>query len=171
VKRYRLWLCFLLLTGCGQAPEASHAPFETLGALQARFGPLVTTGNHPTPDQHGTGDRIGFFRGQDGTVWGLPLSLRQDGGLIGCAPAALADAAVTDEVESAATLIGSANEPTGWRGGTGKLELVLRKLNGDVYVHGVSGGKLPHGPSCWAQLPPGPVQELFYYRIAPSPRL
>ena len=110
---------------------------------------------------------MGFFRGADGTVWGLPLSIASDGAVVGCAPAALRDAAVTDQFRAASTIVGSTNAPTGWRGGTGKLELVLRGPGGDIYVQAVSGGKLPAGSACWARVPPGPSQELTYYRLTP----
>jgi hypothetical protein len=139
-----------------------------MAALQAKFGSLITTGNHPTPDQNGTGDRVGFFRQADGTVWGLPLTITTEGAVVGCAPATLQSANVTDTYPAASTIVGTTNEPTGWRGGTGKLELVLRNPDGTIKVQPVSGEKLPQGPSCWAQLPPGPPQQLSYYRLAPT---
>ena len=167
--RYRILCAVLVLTtGCGSHREPAHAADTPLAVLQAKYGTLITTGNHPTPDQHGTGDRIGFFRNPDGTVWGVPLSIAHDGGLVGCAPAALQNAPVTDKYPSDAAIIGTTNEPTGWRGGTGKLELVLRETSGDVSILAVKGGKLSNGPVCWAQVPPGPSQQLLYYRLAPG---
>jgi hypothetical protein len=160
----------LLLARCGGKPAATRASYESLAVLQGRFGSLVTTGNHPTPDQYGTGDRVGFFRDADGTVWGLPLSIGREGAVVGCAPVALRGAAVTDEFPASATIVGSTNAPTGWRGGTGGLELVLRTASGDIAVQEIHGGRLPDGPICWASDPPGPTQQLSYYRLTPTRR-
>jgi hypothetical protein len=66
-------------------------------------------------------------------------------------------------------VIGSTNEPTGWRGGTGDLELVLRDKQGTIRWQAVRGGDLPGGPACWAPEIPGPPQQLHYYRLAPKP--
>src|SRR5262245_11563884 len=168
VRRHPVWIASLLLAGCGTHADTNRVSYEPLSALEARFGTLITTGNHPTPDQHGTGDRIGLFRDYEGTVWGLPLSITGEGAVVGCAPVSIHDAAVTGEYPAGASIIGSTNEPTGWRGGTGKLELVLRGPNGDVTLQSVNAARLPNGPACWAQIPPGPKQELFYYRLKPA---
>ena len=46
-----------------------------LAQIESGFGRLITAGNHPTPDQHGTGDRIGLLLDAGGTIWGLPLAV------------------------------------------------------------------------------------------------
>ncbi len=165
----RLWVVagLVLLTTCS-APDKPRAPYVPLADLQTVFGPLVTAGNHPTADQAGTGDRLGFFRDESGTVWGLPLSVQPDGSVIGCAPSTLHDAPVTDTYPLGFTIIGATNEPTGWRGGTGKLEILLRDAQGRIRWLSVNGSHLDTGPVCWAQEPPGPKQRLQYYRLAPS---
>lgn len=52
--------------------------------------------NAPTPDQHGTGDRLGLFRDVTGTVWGIPLMIADNGDLLGCAPPKLREFSITD---------------------------------------------------------------------------
>ena len=110
-----------------------------------------------------TGRRAGSH-----TLWGLPLAVAQDGTVLGCAPQALHDAPVTDRLAAEATdIIGATNAPTGWRGGTGRLELLFRDKSGNVQWQAVASGALTAGPACWAQEPPGPRQRLQYYRLAP----
>jgi hypothetical protein len=132
------------------------------------FGPLVTAGNIPTSNQTGTGDRVGLFRDSAGTIWALPLAVADNGRVLVCAPNTLRDAPVTDGYPAGATVIGATNEPTGWRGGTGKLELLLREGQGKIEWQAVNGSHIDVGPVCWAQDPPGPKQLLLYYRLAPS---
>jgi len=93
----------------------------------------------------------------------------ESGGVVlGCAPPGLAGAKVTDTYPRGATVLGATNEPTGWRGGTGKLELLLRRSDGEVRWRAVAGGHTAEGPVCWAQELPGPAQPLHYYRLAPA---
>ena len=172
--RLRYWgvvLASIFYTGCSRSPVAvpPRAPYVPLSELEASYGPLVTTANHPTPDQYGTGDRIGLFRDGTGTVWGLPLVAEGDGTVLGCAPPALRDSPVTDTLPfEKGTIIGATNAPTGWRGGTGKLELVFRDKSGQVKWRAVASGAITSGPVCWAEESPGPPQRLEYYRLAPS---
>jgi hypothetical protein len=88
-------MVIVLATACGpeERPQAEYVP---IADLERVYGPLLTAGNHPTGDQNGTGDRLGLFRDADGTIWGLPLMIRSDGQVLGCAPAGLHDAEVTD---------------------------------------------------------------------------
>jgi hypothetical protein len=168
------WCCWgaaaiaICATGCRGRPAVPSAPYVPVTQLEAIYGPMVAAANHPTPDQHGTGDRVGLFRDSTGTLWGLPLAVADNGSVLGCAPPTLRDAPVTDSLPtSAGNIVGATNAPTGWRGGTGKLELVFRNKSGDVQWRAVSSGVLPSGPACWAQEPPGPSQRLEYYRLAP----
>jgi len=162
----------VLFTACSthQQPDSTveRAPYVSLSQLESEFGPLLTAGNHPTPNQAGTGDRLGLFRDPSGTIWGLPLAIEADGSVIGCAPRAVRDASVTDTYPRGTVLIGATNAPTGWRGGTGKLELLLRDDQGHVQWHAVSGSHIDVGPACWAQDLPGPKQRLLYYRLVPT---
>ena len=150
-----------------QEPVPARAPYVPLSQLEGTYGQLVTTANHPTPDQYGTGDRIGLFRDGTGTVWGLPLATEADGTVLGCAPLALRDSPVTDTLPKG-TIVGATNAPTGWRGGTGKLELVFRDSSGQVKWRAVASAVITSGPVCWAEESPGPPQRLEYYRLAPS---
>lgn len=163
-------LIALFFTACTSHKERPRASYLPLSQIENDFGPLVTAGNHPTADQMGTGDRVGLFRDSAGTIWGLPLTIADNGSVLVCAPSTLRDAPVTDYYPAGATVIGATNEPTGWRGGTGKLELLLRNGQGKVEWRAVSGSHIDAGPACWAQEPPGPKQLLLYYRFAPSER-
>ena len=156
-----------LITACGpeERPQARYVP---LAELEKVFGPIITAANHPTSDQNGTGDRLGLFRDAENTIWGLPLIIANDGQVLGCAPAGVRDARITDTYPEGLTIIGATNVPSGHRGGTGKLELVLRDTRGNVRWQAVNGAQTASGPVCWAQEPPGPRQSLGYYRLAPA---
>jgi hypothetical protein len=148
--------------------DREEAPYRPLSEVEGTYGPLVTAGNHPTKDQHGTGERVGLFRDGSGTIWGLPISV--DGNaVLACDPPGLRNAQVTDTFDAASSVIGATNEPTGWRGGTGELELLLRDTQGTIYRQSVRGADLPGDPACWAPRIPGPRQRLHYYRLAPRP--
>jgi hypothetical protein len=166
----RRWLLLitLFLTACSRHKERPRASYVPLSQVETIFGPLVTAGNHPTADQMGTGDRLGLFRDSAATIWGLPLTIADDGSVLVCAPNTLREAPVTDHYPAGATIIGATNEPTGWRGGTGKLELLLKAQQGKIEWWAVSGSHIDTGPVCWAQEQPGPKQMLLYYRLAPS---
>jgi hypothetical protein len=159
----------MMLLSCGsQQPNRPRAAYVPLARLESVYGRLITAGNHPTPDQNGTGDRIGLFQDTSGTIWGLPLAVENGGEVLGCAPSELRGAKVTDTYPIGATILGATNQPTGWRGGTGKLELLLRRSDGEIRWRPVSGGQTSGGPICWAQELPGPPQPLHYYRLAPA---
>jgi hypothetical protein len=101
----------------------------------------------PTPDQHGTGDRLGLFKDERGTVWGIPLTIAENGNVLGCAPPMLKDIPVSDTLPAdAVEIVGAANKPSGWRGGTGKLELLLRDTQGVLRWHPVSAVEIKSGP-------------------------
>ena len=164
------WLALagaVALGGCSTPRNAPRADYVPLAELEATYGQLITAGNHPTRDQNGTGDRIGIFRDSTGTIWGLPLNVASGGAVLGCAPAGLRDAKVTDTYPADATILGATNAPTGWRGGTGQLELLMRGPRGDTQWRAVTGGQVASGPVCWAQESPGPPMALEYYRLAP----
>lgn len=153
----------ILVASCSR-PEPPRAAYVPIAQLEHSYGRLITVSNAPTPDQHGTGDRLGLFRDDSGTVWGIPLTISDDGSVLGCAPAALREAPVSDTLPpDAVEIVGAANEPTGWRGGTGKLELLLRDAHGGLRWHSVAAAEIKTGPVCWSQSPP--VQPLKYYRL------
>jgi hypothetical protein len=153
------------LAACGRHRESAR--YVKLADVEARYGRLITAGNHPTGDQNGTGGRIGLFSDRAGEVWGLPLDRASDGSMVACAPDGLRDAKATDTFPAGAAIIGATNEPTGEHGGTGKLELLLRDTDGVVSWRAVRGGRLENGPVCRAR-PPGPAVELEYYRLVPA---
>jgi hypothetical protein len=155
----------MAFAACARHPDPPRASFVPLEDLEHVYGHLITAGNHPTPDQNGTGDRLGLFLDTNGTIWGLPLTISPGGAVLGCAPPALHDSKITDTYPTGATIIGATNESTGWRGGTGKLELLLRGPHGGIHWRAVNGARMAPGPVCWAQESPGPPQQLQYYRL------
>lgn len=160
----------IALTGCGTHHQPARAAYIPLAEAERDYGPLITAGNHPSPQQSGTGERVGLFRDTDGTVWGLPVILASGGSTLVCAPPTLRQAEATDYFPAGATIIGATSEPTGWRGGTGDLELVMRDAQGSVQWQSVHGSQLATGAACWAPATPGPPQRLSYYRLMPRAR-
>ncbi|HLX45482.1 MAG TPA: hypothetical protein VKR43_18680 [Bryobacteraceae bacterium] len=159
----------IAFNGCAKPREPERASYVPLAEVEAAFGPLITAGNHPTLDQHGTGERVGLFRDASGELWGLPLTAASNGSVLACAPPLVRQGKVTDTFPAGSTIIGSTNEPTGWRGGTGDLELLLRDARGNIRWQAVRGAELTAGPVCWAPESPGPPQRLHYYRLVPGP--
>lgn len=157
----------MALTACGPKDTRARAPYLPLADIERNYGALITAGNHPTPDQHGTGERVGFFQDASGTVWGLPLSIGPDSAVLACAPTGLRTAKVTGTFSIGSVIVGASNRPTGWRGGTGEMELLLRDRRGDLRWLAVDSAPLAGGPACWAPESPGPPQELHYYRLVP----
>jgi hypothetical protein len=60
-------------------------------------------------------------------------------------------------------IIGAVNQPGGWRGGTGKLELLVRDAKGGLRLHPVAASEVKTGPVCWSRSPL--EQPLKYYRL------
>lgn len=155
---------FSLSASCSRKPEQPKAAYAPIAQIEQSYGRLIATANMPTSDQNGTGDRLGLFRDDAGTIWGIPLTYDERGDLLGCAPPALREAPVTDHIPAdALDIVGASNEPTGWRGGTGKLELLFRDTHGGLRWQAIAAGELKNGPLCWSQSPP--VQPLPYYRL------
>ena len=160
---------FLLCVSCngdggGSDPARARAAYTPINQLEQTYGRLITVSNAPTPDQNGTGDRIGLFRDDAGTIWGIPLAIGEDGSTLGCAPPPLRELAVSDTLPAdASEIVGASNTPTGWRGGTGKLELLLRDAGGNLRWHPVSDAEIKAGQVCWSQSPP--EQPLKHYRL------
>jgi hypothetical protein len=161
--------CFAIASsGCNAHREPQRAPYVSLISTEATYGPLVTAGNHPTSNQNGTGERVGFFQNADGNVWGLPLAVETDGAILACAPPGLRDASVTDSIPAGSTIIGATNVPTGFREGTGDLEILLRDPRGNIRSQKITGAQITAGPACWTPDNPGPRQQLYYYRLSPT---
>jgi hypothetical protein len=152
--------------GCGTRHEAPRAPYVSLTTVEATYGPLVTAGNHPTGNQNGTGERVGFFQESRGNIWGLPLAFESDGTILACVPLGLHNASVTDSIPADSTVVVATNEPTGFRGGTGELEILLRDSQGAIESQKIVGAQITAGPVCWAPDTPGPRQQLYYYRLS-----
>jgi hypothetical protein len=164
LRRFRnVLLTLLLFVSCSQ-PKQAHGNYVPVSQLEQIYGRLITVSNVPTQDQHGTGDRLGIFRDSSGTVWGKPLTIADNGDLLGCAPPMLREFEVTDTLPAdAVDIIGAVNQPSGWRGGTGKLELLVRDAQGGLRLHSVASAEVKTGPVCWSQSPP--AQPLKYYRL------
>lgn len=164
-----LLACFLLISlflsaSCSRKPEQPKAAYAPIAQVEQSYGRLIATANMPTPDQNGTGDRLGLFRDDTGTIWGIPLMRDEGGNLLGCAPQMLREAPVTDKIPAEALdIVGASNEPSGWRGGTGKLELLFRDARGGFHWQSITSGMIKAGPVCWSQS--APVQPLPYYRL------
>jgi hypothetical protein len=58
----------ILLTASCSQPEQPRASYVPIAQLEQSYGRLITVSNEPTPGQHGTGDRLGLFRDEGGTV-------------------------------------------------------------------------------------------------------
>lgn len=166
-KQLILTGCFaasiLLLDSC-RAEKRPEVPRVSVAEIEKTYGRLFAVANEPTPDQHGTGDRIGLFRDDNGTIWGIPLAIDESGNVLACAPPALRDAPPSDTIpDSSFEIVGAANEPTGWRGGTGNFGLLLRDERGQLSWRPVAAVELKTGPVCLSQSTP--VQPLIYYRL------
>lgn len=153
----------LLFVSCNSRQQP-HAAYVPISQLEPSYGQLITVSNAPTQDQHGTGDRLGLFRDSGGTVWGIPLTIADNGELLGCAPPLLREFAITDTLPAdGVDIVGAVNQPSGWRGGTGKLELLVRDERGQLRLHPVAAAEVKTGPVCWSQS--APEQPLQYYRL------
>jgi hypothetical protein len=153
---------------CGRRHEPALAPYLSLAEAEATYGPLIAAGNCPTPYQNGTGERIGLFEDASGVVWGLPLTATSDGAVHVCASPSVSEAAVTDSIPAGEMVIGSTNEPTGWRGGTGRLELLLRDGRGTIRWWAVRGAQLVSGPACRGAESRSPSPQAHYFKLAPA---
>jgi hypothetical protein len=162
-----LAFCVLWLGSCS-AEKRPEVPRVSVAEIEKTYGRLFAVANEPTPDQHGTGDRMGLFRADDGTIWGIPLAIDESGNVLACAPPALRDAPPSDTIpDSSFEVVGAANEPTGWRGGTGTFGLLLRDGRGQLSWRPVKAVELKTGPVCSSQSQP--VQPLIYYRLVRQP--
>ena len=146
--------------------ERRQAPQESIAEVERTYGPLVATGNYPTPDQNGTGGRVGLFQDASGAIWGLPLFVDGNAVVAACAPAAVRDAKATDSFDAESSVVGATNQPTGWRGGTGDLELLLRDGQGTIRRQAVHGADLDEA-ACRAPELASSRQRLHYYHLVP----
>ena len=157
-------LCAGMLGTSCETKEPQHVEYVSVAQLEQRYGRLITLANAPTPDQNGTGDLLGLFQDEDGTVWGIPLVVNSDSTLLGCAPPGLREVSVSDTLPAdLVEIIGAANTPTGWRGGTGELGLVIRNAQGHLRWHLVRSTPVT-GLVCLSKSPP--PQILRHYRLA-----
>lgn len=153
----------VMVTSCNPK-EPLQADYVPVAELERTYGRLISVANAPTPDQNGTGDLLGLFRDDGGTVWGIPLSVGSEGSILGCAPPMLLEAPVSDTIPAdAGEIVGAANQPTGWRGGTGKLGLLFRNAQGALRWQLVTPLQLSAGPACKSRSEP--VQFLNHYRL------
>src|SRR4051812_45946184 len=107
----------MLLSCRHHDPNRLRAAYVPLAQLESVYGRLITAGNHPTPNQNGTGDRVGLFLDAGGTIWGLPLAVENGGEVLGCAPTELRRARVTDTYPIGATILGATiSQPGGVEG-------------------------------------------------------
>lgn len=154
----------LLQTACSAGADRPVATRVPIAEIEKTYGHLLTVANEPTLPQHGTGDWLGLFQDDTGTIWGIPLAANEDGSLMACAPAALREASPSDTLpDKSVEIVGAANEPSGWREGAGALELLLRYPNGQLRWQQVRPLELTSGPVCMSQKTQG--QSLKYYRL------
>ncbi|MDH3492047.1 MAG: hypothetical protein OEM82_00735 [Acidobacteriota bacterium] len=141
-----------------------HGYTNSAEELEKRFGKIITVANLPTPDQYGTGDKIGLFRDKDDTFWGIPVSVGENQSLVGCAPPNLDSIQVSDTLPSdTVKIVGAANEPTDWRGGTGSLKLLLLTSQNKLRWRTVKAVSLETNSVCWSKS--DPVHPLEFYRL------
>jgi hypothetical protein len=158
----------MMYTACGGRGTSPQPRYLPLAEVETVYGSLISAGNHPTPYQHGTGQRIGLFKDSEGVIWGLPLALSREGTALACASQGLHDAKGTDTLPTDSVVVGTTNEPNGWRGGSGDLELLLRDNRGEVHVKRVHGALVPAGTDCASPNSPGSPLNLYYYRLNPA---
>ncbi len=159
-------LALVVSSGCNQQerPKAPNTYTVPVAQLKKTYGRLITVANMPTITQNGTGDRMGVFRDESGNFWGIPLTRDNGGNVIGCAPEALRNVPVSHTLPAdTLEIVGAANEPTNWRGGTGNLELLLRKKQGELIWYSVKEVETKLEPVCWSQS--APYQPLPFYRL------
>lgn len=101
------------VTACVRRSEPPRASLVPLIDLEDTFGNLITAGNHPIPDQNGTGDRLGLFL-ELMEPFGAYRSRLCPQARCWLAPPALHGAAVTDRYSAGATVVGATDEPTNW---------------------------------------------------------
>ena len=160
-----LVIAILLTASCRHAEQRPQVARLPVAQLEQSYGRLFTVANEPTPAQNGTGDMLGLFRDDSGTVWGIPLMVDETGNILGCAPPMLRDIPPSDTLPGdAVEIVGAANEPSGWRGGTVHLGLLLRDKDGRLRWHQVEAAEIKTGPVCLSHSEP--VQPLKYYRLA-----
>jgi len=81
-------------------PDIRKLPHARASAstAEASYGRLTTEGNHPTGNQNGTGERVGFSQDASRGIWGLPRIITRGGATLARAPSALYDARPADKV-------------------------------------------------------------------------
>ena len=168
MRRHLFIFVSIVTIACGKRHEPALAPYLPLAEAEATYGRLIAAGNHPTSYQSGTGERLGLFEDASGIVWGLPLAVASDGAVLVCAAPSVREAAVTDSIPAGEMVVGATNEPTGWRGGTGRLELLLRDTRGTIRWRAVRGASLVSGPVCSATEGRTPLQHAHYFKLAPT---
>jgi hypothetical protein len=132
--------------------------------LEKRFGKIITVANIPTSSQYGTGNKVGLFRDKDDTFWGIPVSIGENQSLVGCAPPDLDKVQISDTLPSdTVNIVGAANEPTAWRGGTGELRLLIRTSQNKLRWQTVKAVSLETDSVCWSKS--DPVHALEFYRL------
>ena len=158
-------IALVLFMSCGGTRERSRASDVPLTQLEKSYGRLVAVANAPTPGQHGTGDRLGLFQDENGTIWGIPLIIGENNSITGCAPSDLRELLVTDTLPSdMSEIVGTTNEPSGWRSGTGRLEIVFRDSQGALRWHPVSSAELNNPSLCMTESSPRTPSR--FYRLA-----
>jgi hypothetical protein len=159
----KLILLTALLSACTE--ERPLRTFNTSAEdLEKRFGQIIEVANIPTPDQHGTGDKMGLFRDKNGTIWGVPVSVGENQSLVGCAPPELEKVQISDTLPpDTVKIVGATNEPTTWRGGTGEMKLLLRTSQNKLRWHTVKPIDLVTDSVCWSKAKP--VRALKFYRL------
>ena len=148
----------MMLVSCGHHDSnRPHAAYVPLAQLESVYGRLITAGNHPTPDQE-IKRRSGWLvlrtpaapsgacRSRSRMAVKCWVVLRTN----------FASAEVAGRLSDRRHDLGRDRRADRWRGGTGKLELLLRRSNGEIRWSAVNGGQTSDGPVCWAQELPGP---------------
>ena len=82
----------------------------------------------------------------------MRLTIDESGSVSACAPPTPCNTPPSDTIAIVRfDIVGAANEPTGWRGGTGKFGLLLRDARGQLSWRPVEVVELKTGPVCLSQ--------------------
>lgn len=116
-------------------------PYKPAAQLEPEWGRLVAVANITMHGRRTGADRIGFFRAENGTLWGLPLATPEnDAVVLACAPPELKTAATTDTLAATEEVIGAADFSHPQNAGP-SVYLLVRDSRGTLKWHRMAGSE------------------------------